>query len=65
MIYTTRDEAIQAEIITPLGEHADDHDIDAIAEKVIITTGHGTNEFGYTTEVEAEEFWAIVEAHAL
>lgn len=40
--YTTRDEAVQREIIEPLGEYANEHDTDAIAEEVIITTGEGT-----------------------
>lgn len=37
--YATRDEAVTREIIEPLGEYANGHDTDAIAEEVIVTTG--------------------------
>lgn len=59
--YTTRDEAVQREIIEPLGEYANEHDTDAIAEEVIITTGEGTK-FRYTIN-EDVDFWEIVEAN--
>lgn len=57
-IYTTRNEAIEAEIITPLGEFADDHDIDAIADELLTTTGEGT-EYGFTIDEDAD-FWEVV-----
>lgn len=61
--YTTRNEAIEAEIITPLGEFADEYDIDAIADEVLTTTGEGVD-YRYTVDEDAD-FWAIVEKHAL
>lgn len=61
--YTTRNEAIEAEIITPLGEFADEYDIDAIADEVLTTTGEGVD-YGFTIDEDAD-FWAIVEKHAL
>lgn len=61
--YTTHDEAVQREIIEPLGEFADEHDIEAIADEVIITTGEGVD-YGFTIDDDAD-FWVIVEKHAL
>lgn len=64
-IYTTRDEAIQREIIDPIeasGEVADaraEFDVDAIADEVL-----GDYEAGYASRVDADEFWRIVERHA-
>lgn len=60
--YTTRDEAITREIIEPLGEYANEHDTDAIAEEVIITTGEGTK-LRYKLN-EDVDFWEVVEANA-
>ena len=60
--YTTRDEAVQREIIEPLGGYANEHDTDAIAEEVIITTGEGT-ELRYTLN-EDVDFWEVVAANA-
>lgn len=62
-IYSNRNEIIEAEIIAPLGEFADDHDIDAIADKLIVTIGEGVD-YGFTIDEDAD-FWAIVEKHAL
>ena len=39
--YITRDEAIQREIIYPLGEYAAVHDIDAIADELIVCDDSG------------------------
>lgn len=61
--YTTHDEAVQREIIEPLGEFADEHDIDAIADEVIVEVGEGVD-YGFTIDEDAD-FWAIVEKHAL
>jgi hypothetical protein len=64
-IYTTRDEAIQREIIDPIeasGEVTDaraEYDIEAIADEVL-----GDYAAGYAPKVDADEFWAIVERHA-
>lgn len=56
--YTTRNEAIEAEIIAPLGEFADEHDIDSIADEVLTTTGEGVD-YRYTVNEDAD-FWEIV-----
>lgn len=63
--YTTRDEAIQREIVEPieasvLGINArDEYDIESIANAVL-----GDYEAGYACQVSSDEFWAIVEAAA-
>lgn len=57
--YTTRTEAIEREILTALGEHAADHDVEAIAREVL-----GDYEQGFACIVDAPTFWAIVEHHA-
>ena len=56
---TTRNEAVQREIIEPLGEYAAEHDIDAIADELITTEGEG-----FYLDEDAD-FWATVENHAL
>lgn len=61
--YTTRDDAIHYEIITALGDYADEHDIDAIADQVLTTTGEGSS-YRYILD-ETVDFWAVVEANAL
>lgn len=60
--YTTRDEAVTREIIEPLGEYVNEHDTDAIAEEVIVTTGEGT-ELRYRIN-EDVDFWEVVAANA-
>ncbi len=60
--YATRDEAVQREIIEPLGEYANEHNIEGIEEQVIITTGEGT-ELRYKLN-EDVDFWEIVAANA-
>lgn len=61
--YTTRNEAIQREIIEPLGEYAAEHDIDAIADALITCDSEGINPVFYIDE--DADFWAVVEANAL
>lgn len=61
--YTTRDEAIDREITTPLGEYAAQHDVEAIADEVLTTTGEGTD-YRYTLR-EDVDFWDVVAQHAL
>nr|DAS87232.1 MAG TPA: hypothetical protein [Caudoviricetes sp.] len=56
--YTTRDEAINREIIEAIeaGEaHRDEYDIDAIADRVL-----GDYEEGFALKVDTDEFWEIV-----
>lgn len=61
--YTDRNEAIHHEIITALGDYADEHDIDAIADQVLTTTGEG-KDFRIIPN-ENVDFWEVVEANAL
>ena len=61
--YTSRNGAINAEIIEPLGEFVDDYDIDAIADEALETIGE-CGEYRYQVR-EDVDFWDIVEAHAL
>ena len=69
--YTTRDEAIEREIIEAIeasGVVSDaraEYDIDAIADKVIDTAGSIRGNVLFECIVEPEEFWQIVEANAL
>ena len=71
--YDTRDEAIQHEIIEPLGEYAQEHDVDAIADKIIVWHDHltpgGRVDFtlsGYQANPdEKPNFWDIVADNAL
>lgn len=61
-IYGIRNDAIQNEIIAPLGEYAGQHNIDAIADQLIIMdTDRG--EVTYRIDENAD-FWEIVEANA-
>ena len=68
-IYSTRTEAIQYEVINPIesGEAiVDDFDIDAIADQVISIVYIGTyGTPGFRCVVEPNEFWQIVQEHAL
>ena len=64
--YTTKQDAIQAEIIDVIEASgvatADEYDIDAIADQVLTSEGTG---FEYRIVVdEAVDFWAVVEAAA-
>lgn len=61
--YTTKQDAIQAEIIDVIGVGAaDEYDIDAIADQVLTSEGTG---FEYRIVVdETVDFWAVVEAAA-
>lgn len=65
-IYTTKQDYI-AQVITPaLGDYAAEHDIDAIADEMLIwhndINGLGNNGF---LEDGSRDFWAVVEAHAV
>ncbi|MDJ1372217.1 hypothetical protein [Gulosibacter molinativorax] len=72
MFYTTRTEAIES-IIEALGEFADEHDIDAIADEVIEYDDaydaeknvYHLDRQGFYIKPDTEEFWAIVQKHAL
>jgi len=62
--HSTRDEAIQSEIITAIEATGvatrDEYDIDAIADEVL-----GGYDEGYELIVDSAGFWAAVERHAL
>lgn len=58
--HSTRTEAIAREITDALGADAANFDIDAIADKVL-----GDYTAGYACIVDTDEFWTIVENHAL
>lgn len=57
--YTTRNEAIQREIVEPLGEWAAEHDVDAIADQLI-----KAEDDGFTIDQDAD-FWDVVANNAL
>lgn len=70
MRYTTKPQAIEALIVTALGDFAADYDIDAIADESLsyqVDTDDKGNELlntaGFEQTVSDEEFWAIVERH--
>ena len=65
MIYSNKENYI-AEVIAPaLGDYAAEHDIDAIADDMLIWHNDidrlGNNGF---LEDESKDFWEVVEAHA-
>ena len=63
--YTTRNEAIESEIVAVIeagDATADEFDIDAIAEAVLTTEGEGTH-YRWTLD-ENVNFWAAVAANA-
>lgn len=61
--YTTRNEAIDREIIQPLGEYADQFDIDAIADQVLVSVGEGID-YRFTAN-EDVDFWDVVAQHEI
>ena len=65
MIYSSKNEYIGQIIEPALGDYAAEHDIDAIADDMLIwhndVNGPGNNGF---LEDESKDFWAVVEAHA-
>ena len=69
--YTTREEAIAQEITAALGQYADEHDIDAIADEVLYWHDEVREDgsiwlpgCGYRRNQEVD-FWEVVEKHAL
>ena len=58
----TSDRDVREQMVLPaLGEYAAEHDVDAIVSEVIL----GWDERGNAVLVEDDEFWTIVERHAL
>lgn len=69
-VYTTRTEAIQAEIIDPIEASgvasAAEFDIEMIADLVLeYDSINGREGFIVKREIDHDEFWQIVERHAL
>lgn len=68
--YTTRDEAIQREVIDPIeargvvSDAAAEFDIEAIADEVIAQTGSIRGAVLFERTVDSDEFWQIVQKHA-
>lgn len=76
-IYTTKQDAIEREIIESLGDYGNDYDIDAIADELLefddATDEDGTvhlDRQGFRVRKEYDNspegcsaFWALVEAH--
>lgn len=55
--YSTKNDAIQREIIEPLGEYAGNYNIDAIADEIIISGGTAVApQFSIDP---AADFWVI------
>lgn len=52
--YTTKNDTIQYEIIEPLGEWAEEHNIDAIADELITST-----DTGFHID-DTKDFWEVV-----
>lgn len=61
--YENFNDAVQYEIITPLGEYAAQHDVDAIIDELIISSGTEADPQFYV-DPDAD-FWAVVASHAL
>lgn len=57
--YTTKNDAIQYEIIEPLGEWAKEHNIDAIADELITATSTGFH------IDDTKDFWDVVANNSL
>ena len=56
--YTTKNDAIQYEIIEPPGEWANEHNIDAIADELITSTATGFH------IDDTKDFWGVVANNA-
>lgn len=66
--YSTRDEAIEREIITAIegsGTARNEFDIDAIADEVIEQVITETGQVTYQVTDDTDAFWAAVERHVL
>lgn len=69
--WTTRNDAVEAleamlaQADTTLDGRpvTDAYDVDAIADEVLTTTGHGTTYRFVLADLEDDEFWAIVARH--
>lgn len=70
--WTTRNDAVEAleamlaQADTTLAGRpvTDAYDVDAIADEVLTTTGHGTTYRYVLADLEDDEFWTIVARHA-
>lgn len=69
--YSRHDEAVQREILEPLGEYAKEFDTDAIADEMIVWHDEynakgkiNVNRSGFRIK-EGADLWEIIERHAL
>jgi len=68
--YSTRDEAIEREIVEPIevsgivGEAWSEYDIEAIARDVLVQGVTDTGRYYWTDGVDPETFWQSVARHA-
>ena len=66
--YTTRDEAIEREVIAPIeaGDAGrEEYDVDAIADDVLATVRTEDGGYGYALALDGLGFWASVARNAL
>ena len=61
--YATKTDAIEQHLLPILGEHADDYDIDAIADEIFTGTGEGTNYRIVPRDLDQDEFNEILARH--
>ena len=61
--YTTKTDAIEQHLLPILGEHADDYDIDAIADEIFTGTGEGTNYRLAPRNLDQDELNEILARH--
>lgn len=61
--YTTKTDAIEQHLLPILGEHADDYDIDAIADEIFTGTGEGTNYRIVPRDLDQDKFNEILARH--
>lgn len=59
--YTTANDVRDQLVLPALGDYATEHDVDAIVSAVIL----GWDDKGHAILVEDDDFWTIVERHAL
>ena len=69
--WTTRNDAVEAleamlaqADYTLEGDVTDAYDVDAIADEVLTTTGHGAGYRYVLADIEDDAFWAAVARHA-
>lgn len=61
--YATKTDAIAQYLLPIIGEHADDYDIDAIADEIFTGTGEGTNYRLAPRNLDQDELNEILARH--